>query len=54
MKPRKKSDFAKSSTVKITVNKDLDKYTEINLFPEKLERANYILSKAKFTYIKGK
>jgi hypothetical protein len=52
MKQKKVLKGAKDFGVKITVNKDLDKYK--NLFPEKLELANKILSNMKFIHIKIK
>jgi len=54
MKPKKILKGAEAFGVKITVNKDLDKYSDVILFPEKLERANKILSNTKFTHIKIK
>lgn len=48
----KKETTLKDWGLKLTVNKELDKYH--NLFPEKLELANSILTNMKFTHIKLK
>ncbi|NII26993.1 hypothetical protein HB364_18020 [Pseudoflavitalea sp. X16] len=52
MKKKKTLKGAKDFGVKLKVNKDLDKLSGENLFPEKLEQANKILSNTKFRYVK--
>ena len=52
MKKKKVLKGDKDWGLKLTVNKDLDKLP--NLFPEKLEQANKILSNMKFIHIKVK
>jgi|KBSMisStaDraftv2_1062788.scaffolds.fasta_scaffold3148187_1 hypothetical protein len=52
MKTNRKFKEAKEFGLEIKVNKDLDKYSEMNLFPEKLENANKILINMKFAHIK--
>jgi hypothetical protein len=54
MKQKKTTKGIKDWGLKITVNKDLDKYSNVDLFPEKTELANRILSNIKFSYLKLK
>lgn len=54
MKKKKVLKGTKDWGLKLTVNKDLDKYSTIDLFPEKTELANKILSNMKFIHIKVK
>jgi hypothetical protein len=54
MKQKKALKGAEYFGVKITVSKELDKYADKILFPEKLEQANKVLSNMKFTHIKIK
>lgn len=51
---QKKLKGAKDFGIKITVNKDLDKYSNIDLFPQKTEFASKILSNFKFVHLKLK
>lgn len=50
-KAKKQTELEKLLRIKTRVNKDLDKYAEQTLFPEKLERANEILRKADLSAI---
>ena len=54
MKQKKATKGVKDWGLKITVNKDLDKYSNKILFPEKLEQANKILSNFRFIHLKLK
>ncbi|MBN8852571.1 MAG: hypothetical protein J0H07_11995 [Sphingobacteriales bacterium] len=45
MKNRKKLKGAEAFGVRVIVDKSLDKYSKMNLFPEKLEEANKVVSK---------
>jgi hypothetical protein len=54
MKQKKTSKGVRDWGLKITVNKGLDKYSNVNLFPEKTELANRILSNIKFIHLKLK
>ena len=47
MKQSKKLKGAEAFGVKVTVSKSLDKFSGKTLFPEKLKKANKILSKKK-------
>ena len=47
MKNKKKLKGAEAFGITVTVDKSLNKYSKMNLFPEKLEEANRIISKLK-------
>ena len=47
MKNKKKLKGAEAFGVRVIVDKSLDKTSKMNLFPEKLEEANRIISKLK-------
>jgi hypothetical protein len=49
---QKNSLRAEALSIKVKVDKSLDKLSGKSLFPQKLEKANEILSKTKFITVK--
>lgn len=54
MEKKTKRKEAKDFGVTITYNPDLDKLTDVVLFPEKLAKANEILANTTFRYLNVK